>query len=89
VIDQELAKATAWLKAHPEKAGKRRWRAFVVRWLARCQDSGGTKRGGGSRPDEKPPPKVWRDQYQPAPYRRPKEVVALANDLKLKEEENP
>jgi hypothetical protein len=88
VIDQELAKATAWLKAHPTKAGKRNWRAFVVRWLGKCQDSGGTNRTPRNRPEEKPPPKVWRDQYQAAPYRRPREVAALAEGLKLKDEEN-
>jgi hypothetical protein len=86
VLDQELAKATAWLKAHPERAGKRKWRAFIVRWLSKCQDSGGTNRAPRNRPEEKPPPKVWRDQYQAAPYRRPREVVALAEGLKLKEE---
>jgi hypothetical protein len=86
VLDQELAKATAWLHAHPERAGKRKWRAFIVRWLGKCQDSGGTNRTPRNRPEEKPPPKVWRDQYQAAPYRRPREVVALAEGLKLKEE---
>jgi hypothetical protein len=88
VLDQELAKATAWLHAHPERAGKRKWRAFIVRWLSKCQDSGGTNRTPRNRPDEKPPPKVWKDQYQAAPYRRPREVVALAEGLKLKDEEN-
>jgi hypothetical protein len=86
VLDQELAKATAWLHAHPERAGKRKWRAFIVRWLGKCQDSGGTNRTPRNRPDEKPPPKAWKDQYQAAPYRRPREVVALAEGLKLKEE---
>jgi hypothetical protein len=86
VLDQELAKATAWLHAHPERAGKRKWRAFIVRWLSKCQDSGGTNRTPRNRPEEKPPPKVWRDQYQAAPYRRPREVVALAEGLKLKED---
>jgi hypothetical protein len=86
VLDQELAKATAWLHAHPERAGKRKWRAFIVRWLGKCQDSGGTNSTPRNRPEEKPPPKVWRDQYQAAPYRRPREVVALAEGLKLKED---
>jgi hypothetical protein len=86
VLDQELAKATAWLHANPERAGKRKWRAFIVRWLGKCQDSGGTNRTPRNRPEEKPPPKVWRDQYQAAPYRRPREVAALAEGLKLKEE---
>jgi hypothetical protein len=33
-------------------------------------------------PDDKPAPKSWLEQYQPAPYRRPKEVVELAAQLK-------
>jgi len=87
VLDQELAKATAWLKANPSRAGRRNWRAFVVRWLSRCQDKGGTNREPGKRPDDKPPPKAWKDEYRPAPYRRPHEVVALAEAVKLKEED--
>jgi uncharacterized protein YdaU (DUF1376 family) len=87
VLDQELAKATAWLKANPERAGKRKWRAFIVRWLGKCQERGGTNRTLGNRPDERPPPKAWRDEYQPAPYRTPKEVAALAAGLKLTEED--
>ena len=59
VLDQELAKATAWLKANPDRAGKRNWRAFIVRWLGKCQDRGGTNRTAGTRHDDKPPPKVW------------------------------
>jgi hypothetical protein len=86
VLDQELAKAASWLKANPSKAGKRNWRAFIVRWLTRCQDKGGTNREPGRRPDEKPPPAVWKDQYREAPYRRPAEVVALAESIKLKDE---
>jgi hypothetical protein len=39
------------------------------------------------RPEEKPPPKAWRDEYRPAPYRTPKEVAALAQTLKLKDED--
>lgn len=87
VIDQELAKASAWLAANPRRAGKRNWRSFLVRWLAKCQDRGGTNRTPGVRPDAKPPPKAWRDEYRPAPYRRPKEVAALADNLKLKDED--
>jgi hypothetical protein len=87
VIDQELAKATEWLKANPSRAGKRNWRAFLVRWLQRCQDHGGTTREPGRRPEEKPPPKSWRDEYRPAPYRRPREVAALAQALTLKTQE--
>jgi hypothetical protein len=88
VLDQELAKATAWLRANPTRAGRRNWRRFVVGWLQRCQDKGGTNRTAGVRPDEKPPPKRWIDEYQPIPYRRPAEAVALAATLKLKDE-NP
>jgi hypothetical protein len=87
VIEQELAKATAWLTANPSRAGRRNWRRFLVGWLQRCQDKGGTNRTPGVRPDEKPPPKVWRDEYRPAPYRTPKEVAALAQTLKLKDED--
>lgn len=87
VLAQELAKAGEWLKANPKRAGKRNWRAFIVGWLQRCQNQGGTVREPGRRPEDKPPPKVWRDQYQPAPYRRPHEVAAFASTLKLKEED--
>jgi hypothetical protein len=87
VLDQELAKASEWLKANPKRAGKRNWRAFLVRWLQRCQDHGGTTRETGRRPDEKPPPKVWKDQVRPARYRTPKEVAALAAGFKLTEED--
>ena len=86
VLDQELAKATAWLRANPKRAGRRNWRRFLVGWLQRCQDKGGTNREPGRRPDDKPPPKVWKEQYRPAPYRRPHEVAALAESLRLKEE---
>lgn len=87
VLAQELAKATAWLKANPQRAGRRNWRRFIVGWLQRCQDKGGTNREPGRRPDEKPPPKAWKDEYRPAAYRRPQEVAALASTLKLKEED--
>ena len=44
---------------------------------------------GESRPGEdKPPPKSWRDQYRPAPYRTPKEVAGIATSLTIKPEEN-
>lgn len=86
VLDQELAKATAWLRANPKRAGRRNWRRFLVGWLQRCQDKGGTHREPGRRPDDRPAPKVWKDQYRPAPYRRPKELAGLTPDLSLKEE---
>ncbi len=86
VLAQELAKATSWLRANPTRAGRRNWRAFIVRWLAKCQERGGTNRTPGVRPDEKPPPKAWKDEYRPAPYRRPKELAGLTPDLSLKDE---
>ena len=86
VLDQELAKATAWLRANPKRAGRRNWRRFIVGWLQRCQDKGGTHREPARRPDDKPAPKVWKDHYRPAPYRRPKELAGLTPDLSLKEE---
>jgi hypothetical protein len=52
VLEQELAKATAWLKANPTKAGRRNWRRFLVGWLQRCQDKGGTIRAAGNRPGQ-------------------------------------
>ena len=85
-IGQELAKATAWLKANPTRAKRKNWRKFVVSWLSRCQDSGGSRRERGNRPDEKPPPERWIDKYQPTDYRRPREVAAVAASLKLHEE---
>ena len=84
----ELAKANQWLKANPKKARKSNWRRWLTTvWLSKCQDNGGTHREPGRRPDDKPPPKVWKDQYKPAPYRRPHEVAAVASTLKLKEED--
>ena len=44
LLDQELAKATAWLKANPARAKRSNWRKFLVGWLTRCQDGGGSKK---------------------------------------------
>jgi len=85
-IGQELAKATAWLKANPTRAKRKNWRKFLVSWLSRCQDGGGSRRERGNRPDDKPPPERWIDKYQPTDYRRPREVAAVAASLKLHEE---
>jgi hypothetical protein len=84
-LEPELARATAWLKANPTKAHKSNWRRFIVSWLTRSQDRGGTNRTPGARPEAKPQPQVWRDQYRPATYRTPKESAALAAGLKLTE----
>jgi hypothetical protein len=56
VIDQELAKATAWLRANPKRAGKRNYRAFLVRWLSKTQNQGGSNREPGNRPGTGPAP---------------------------------
>ena len=54
ILDQELAKATAWLRANPKRAGRRNWRRFLVGWLQRCQDKGGSVRGASVRPGDAP-----------------------------------
>ena len=97
VLDQELAKATAWLKANPQRAGRRNWRAFLVRWLGRCQDKGGTNREPGNRPQTGPPPadpskkRWWRgdagkamsdDEY--AAWRRDRSTGGVAAGLAAK-----
>ena len=84
----ELAKAHSWLRANPAKAHKSNWRRFLVSWLTRSQDRGGTNREPGRRPEDRPPPgKPWRETVRQAPYRAPKEVAALAAAVKLKEED--
>jgi hypothetical protein len=102
VLAQELAKASAWLKANPKRCGKRNWRRFIVGWLQRCQDKGGTDRKPGNRPDDKPPQdpakrRFWRGdaaksmtdgEYEA--WRRDRRnggaATALATRLKLTEE---
>ena len=86
VVTQELAKAEEWLRAHPSRAVRKNWRKFLTGWLSRCQDKGGTIREQSRRPEDRPPPKSWKDEYRPAQYRTPKEVAALAAGLKLAEE---
>lgn len=93
VLEQELAKATAWLRANPKRAGRRNWRRFIVNWLQRCQDKGGTVREPGRRPeDDGRRQSLERTAAafagaRPGQYRRPAEVVALADQLRLKEED--
>lgn len=102
VLAQELAKASAWLKANPKRCGKRNWRRFIVGWLQRCQDKGGTDRKAANRPDDKPPQdpakrRFWRGdaaksmtdgEYEA--WRRDRRnggaATALATRLKLTEE---
>jgi hypothetical protein len=87
MLEQELAKASEWLKANPKRAGNRNYRRFIVNWLAKCQERGGSVREAGRRPEDKPAPKRWIDEYKPAPYRRPAEAAAVASSLKLNEED--
>jgi len=49
VLDTELARATAWLHANPIRAGKRNWKRFIVSWLQRSQERGGTESAAGRR----------------------------------------
>ena len=92
-LDIELVRATEWLIANPTKARKSNWRRFLVSWLTRSQDRGGTIRSAGKTPED-----VVRKErlerkarefsdYQPSQYRTPKEVAALATAMKLKEED--
>ncbi|MFM8497876.1 MAG: hypothetical protein ACKOEM_20495, partial [Planctomycetia bacterium] len=77
-LDQELAKAHAWLRANPKKAGKRNWRMFVVRWLTRCQDHGGTTREVGRRPQDIPAaPRVWTGEDAAAFERTRRKLAAM------------
>ena len=92
-LDIELVRATEWLKANPTKAHKSNWRRFIVSWLSRSQDRGGTIRSAGKTPEDvakkahlERKAREFAD-YQPASYRTPKEVAALATTLKLKEED--
>ena len=95
-LTAELAKATSWLRANPAKAHKSNWRRFVVSWLTRSQDRGGTNREPGRRPDGDDSARRAALErkakefagMKPAPYRRPAEVAALAASIKLTEEVN-
>ena len=102
VLEQELAKATAWLKANPKRAGRRNWRRFLVGWLQRCQEKGGTHREAGNRPsgptpEERAKRRFFRGDAQRsmtdqeyAEWRRGQrpstEAVALAGSITLAKE---
>jgi len=43
VLDIEFAKMKSWILANGAKGKKKNWRAFITRWLTKCQDYGGTK----------------------------------------------
>jgi hypothetical protein len=94
VIDQELAKASAWLTANPKRCGRRNWRKFLVGWLGRCQDKGGTNREPGNRPQTGPPPadatkrRFWRSsagramtEAEHADWRRDQSNGGIADSL--------
>ncbi len=93
VLDIELIRASEWLKANPTRAHKSNWRRFIVSWLTRSQDRGGTNRSAGKTPEDVAKRNALErkarefERLQPAPYRTPKEVAALAAGLKLKEED--
>jgi uncharacterized protein YdaU (DUF1376 family) len=93
VLDIELVRASEWLKANPSRAHKSNWRRFLVSWLTRSQDRGGTNRSAGKTPEDVAKRAALERkarefaQYRPAPYRTPKEVAALASSLKLTEED--
>jgi hypothetical protein len=92
-VDIELLRATEWLRGNPTRAKKSNWRRFFVAWLTRSQDKGGTNRSAGKTPEDVAKRQLLDrkakefSQYRPAPYRRPHEVVALAEAVKLKEED--
>ena len=52
-IRGELKKMGEWLKANPDKK-KIRYRRFIVNWLARTQDRGGSGNGKGRREPDSP-----------------------------------
>ena len=92
-LDIELVRATEWLKANPTKARKSNWRRFLVSWLTRSQDRGGTNRSAGKTPEDVAK-KARLEQkaqefsrYQAAPYRTPKESMRLADTLRIKDED--
>lgn len=44
-VGAELRKMVEWCKANPKKAHKSNWRKFIVNWLSRSQDRGGSSTG--------------------------------------------
>jgi uncharacterized protein YdaU (DUF1376 family) len=92
-LDIELLRATEWLKTNVAKAKKSNWRRFLVNWLSRSQDKGGTIRAVGKAAEEVAKRERLERKanefagYRPAPYRTPKEVARLAESLKLTEED--
>ncbi len=48
-IEMELRQMGEWCKANGSKGKKVNWRRFVVNWLKRAQDRGGSEPKGGSK----------------------------------------
>ena len=48
-IEMELRQMGEWCKANGSKGKKVNWRRFVVNWLKRAQDRGGSEPKGGNR----------------------------------------
>jgi len=66
-INTELRRMGEWIVANPAKGKKSNYRRFIVNWLSRTQDKGGT--GGIVRQEHKPdaglPPRdVFKDAYE-------------------------
>jgi hypothetical protein len=49
-IDGELAKATAWLRSNPDRAGKRNWSRFLNGWFARAHERSAVRNAGSGKP---------------------------------------
>lgn len=66
-INGELAKAGEWIIANPAKGKKSNYRRFIVNWLGRSQDRGGSvpSRRVERRPDSGLPSRdVYREAYE-------------------------
>jgi hypothetical protein len=57
-VKSELRRMIEWIKANPKKGRKSDYRRFIVGWLSRSQDRGGTRGSSG-----KPQPKSEPDKY--------------------------
>ncbi len=63
-IKVELRRMLEWIKTNPKKGRKSDYRRFIVNWLSRGQDKGGTNRGAGNqgKPDRLAGVKDWAAQ---------------------------
>lgn len=59
-VPQELRRMDAWCRANPKKAHKSNWARFIVNWLRREQDRGGSLRG--RKEADTPDPVFERDR---------------------------